>query len=286
MTNGTAKRVCGLVLRLLLGALFVVSALAKLWSIDQFELYVFSYGFFPLNITFILVRLCIGAELALGVLLLAGWWRRLTLLAALALLLAFSLFLCYAALAGRNDSCQCMGQLADMPPALSLLKNAVLIALTLLCIKLSAPWHGRRLHHWLAAALVAAAMAVPFVVSVPDSWMFGSSEERYDAAALAEAMEGPLAEHRLDEGAHVVAFVTPGCPYCRMARQKLDYIAQRHHLPDGYIVYLEPSDLGNSDFLRITYGARPLILLMQDGKVAATFHYRNIDERKVARQGQ
>jgi len=36
-------------------------------------------------------------------------------------------------------------------------------------------------------------------------------------------------------------------------------------------------------FLRITYGARPLILLLDGGKVVATYHYRNINERQIAR---
>ena len=66
-----------------------------------------------------------------------------------------------------------------------------------------------------------------------------------------------------------------------MTRQKLDYMAQRHHLPQNSIIYLEPSDIGSENFLKATHGASPLILLLDDGEVVATFHYRNINERKI-----
>lgn len=275
-------RLAGLILRLLLGLIFIMSAAAKLWSIDQFELYIFSYGFFSLNLSFLAARLCIGAELALGTLLFSGWIRRTTLIATTLLLLAFSIFLGYAALAGRTDSCQCFGELADMPPTVSLLKNAILLVVTLLCFKLSAAGNHRRWHLWTSAALVAVCIALPFAVSVPDNWMFGASGERYGKDTLEQIIQGPLADKELRKGNKIVAFVTPGCPYCRMTRQKLDYIASRHHLPAEDIIYIEPSDIGANNFLATTRGASPLVLLMEDGEVTSTFHYRNIDERKIA----
>lgn len=275
--------VIGVTLRLLLGVIFVVSAVAKLFSVDQFELYIYSYGFLPLNLSFLLARLCIGAELVLGILLVTGWLRQLTLTVSALLLLAFSLFLGYAALAGRTDSCQCFGQLADMPPTLSLVKNAVLLLLTLLCTKLSSTCHPRRWHCWAAVALVLIGFATPFIISVPDNWMFGPSAERYDEEALRQVLDQMPPEKNIRTGGKVVAFVTPGCPYCRMTRQKLDYMATRHNIASDKIIYIEPSDIGADTFLRTTRGASPLLLLLDDGQVRATFHYRNIEERKIVR---
>ena len=272
-----------LIIRLLLGVLFIISAAAKLWSIDLFELYVYSFRFFSLDLTFVLARLCIGAELAIGILLLTGWWRRFILTAALSMLFFFSFFLCYAALVGRNDSCQCFGQLADMPPAVSLLKNAILILLTLICLKKTGEYSNRRkLHKWLTVVLIASAMATPFIISVPDSWMFKTSHELYNYKALHEAIDGMVVENGvIDLNSHVIAFVTPGCPYCKMTRQKLDSMSKRLFLKPGAIVYVEPDDLADDMFLRITYGARPLILVLVDGEVVATYHYRNINERQI-----
>jgi len=263
---------------ILLALLFITSALAKLWSADQFEIYVYSYGFFPLDVAYILARLCIAAELVVGVLLLTGWRRKWVLTAALAMLLFFSIFLCYAVLVGREDSCQCFGQLADLSPTVSLLKNAVLVVVTLLCMKWNARVEERRrkTHRWLVPLLMVVAVALPFIISVPDSWMFGESHERYNEERL---MELDLPQ----ESTCVVAFVTHECPYCRMTRQKLDTMVGRHKLPKDAVVYIEPKDIGVEQFINITYGARPLVLLMQDGEVVATYHYRNINERQIVK---
>lgn len=272
-----------IVLRVLLAALFMLSAVAKLMAIDDFELYVFSYGFLPLNVTYIFTRLCIAAEFLLGLFIALGWWRRWVNLAAMAILLLFSLFLCYAALIGRTDSCQCMGRLADMPPAVSLLKNAILMVLVLLYMRLTRNEEGRACvaKRWMwcfsGGAAVAVLVAV-FTISVPDSWMFGDEEMLYDRELLRETVE----ERQLSKGHKVVAFVTPGCPYCRMSHEKISSIAKRHELDTTNIVYLEPSDLGSERFMEITYGSRPLVVLIADGEPVATYHYRNISERKIA----
>ena len=67
-----------------------------------------------------------------------------------------------------------------------------------------------------------------------------------------------------------------------MSREKIGSIAKRHNLDTTDIVYLEPADIGNERFMGITYGNRPLIMLIADGEPQATYHYRNISEREVA----
>lgn len=292
-----------MVLRVLLGLLFVVSAVSKIWSIDQFEVYVYSYGFFPLPLTYVLVRLCIAAELILGVMLLLGWWRRWVRLLTLLMLVAFSLFLCYAALVGRNESCQCFGQLADMNPGESLLKNALLIVLVLAYGKLDAagecPTGRCRLRLWLTGAIVVAAVVTVFVVSVPDNWMFGNGSTRFNKERIEQTLaeEGPLSELKLTEGHKLAVFVTPGCPYCKMARQKLATIEERHHIASERIVYIEPGaeqegymptdscthGIDTELFLKVTGGNRPYIILLEEGEPVVTFHYRNISEKRIAR---
>ena len=277
------RKALSTVLRILLGTVFTVSAVAKLLAIDQFELYVYSYSFFSLNTTYVLARLCIGMELALGMFLFPGWHKRLVLMLTLAMLIFFSIFLCYAALIGRTDSCQCFGRLADMPPTVSLLKNAVLIVMVLATMKALVAKGIESLRCWKKVAqwiILAAALAIPFIVSVPDSWMFGPANERYNEEALQTVLE---MRPDLAEGAHLVAFVTPGCPYCRMTRQKLDSMSKRNTLPKEAVQYIEPGDLPDGLFLHLTYGARPMLLLMQDGTVVSTYHYRNISERQIVR---
>lgn len=274
------------VLRVLLAALFLVSSLAKLLAIDDFELYIFSYGFLSLNVSYIAARLCIVAEFLLGLFIALGWWRRWVNLLTLAMLFLFSIFLCYAALVGRTDSCQCMGRLVELDPAQSLLKNAVLIVLALMYSRWSA-WEEKAgvAKTVLTAVFVLGVTAGVFCISVPDNWMFGPEESRYNKELLEEtiAPEGLLAADSLTTGNHLVAFVTPGCPYCKMARQKIGSIAQRNHLDTTRIHYYEPADLGDTLFLRITFGQRPFIVMLADGEPDVTYHYRNINERQITK---
>ena len=273
-------------LRVLLSALFLVSAVAKLVAIDDFELYIFSYGLLPLNASYLAARLCIVAELLLALFIALGWWRRWVNLAAFLILILFSLFLGYAALIGRTDSCQCMGRLADLNPIQSLLKNAVLIAMVLYFSRLSSrASQASRAKIVLSIVFMVAIVVTVFCISVPDNWMFGPEEGRYDRELLEQSIgpDGVLAADGLTEGHQLVAFVTRGCPYCRMTREKLGSMAQRHHLDTTRIHYYEPADLPDNLFLRITYGQRPFVILLDDGVPVTTYHYRNINERQLSR---
>ncbi len=287
MPKSNPPRWVAVTLRVLVGAVFVVSAVAKLVAIDPFVLYVFSYGFFPFAVVDVLVRLCIAAELILGIFIILGWYRRLVKLLTLLMLVFFSLFLCYAALKGRMESCQCFGQLVDFDPIQSLLKNGVLILLVLVAYYLAGqepPARRKKLRFGLSAGIVAALTVAVFAISLPDSWLFGESHNSYHQQTLAESIApgGILGEQHLDEGHQLVAFVTPGCEFCKMARQKIGTIAERHDLDTTHIHFIEPSDLGDSIFLRLTYGQRPLVLLLDNGEVTATYHSRNISERQIA----
>ena len=276
-------RLLSWLLRIVVAAVFVLSAVSKMAGIDQFEVYVYSFGFLPLNVCFILARLCIGLELVLALMILAGWYPRLTRLATLGTLLFFSLFLCYAALVGRNDSCQCFGQWVQMDPIQSLLKNAVLILLVI--------WHFHLRPKplfppkwWLLAPGLLAALVMPFVVSVPDNWAFGKQRLPYNETYLDTALQPgqPLEVRGLGNDRRVVAFVTQRCPYCKIAREKLDGIVSRHGIDPSRIVYILPSDITHELFISITHGARPLVMLLDGREVVATYHSRNIDEREIA----
>lgn len=299
--NSRPGKLFALLVRILLGAFFVVSAIAKMVSIDTFEIYIFSYNILPLNWSLLTARLVIVAELLIGIGLMANIWHRLVNICTISMLTAFSLFLCYAALIGRSDSCQCMGALVHLNPLQSLLKNAAATILLLVAMR-ATPWNLRpRWYLWLPVIL--AVCVVPFILSAPDNWLFGPSDEVYNTAQLENEMapEGILQPLGLDQGRHVVAFLSPGCNFCRMTDEKLTHICHRNGLDSSAFTYLVPTAdstltrpaLDSSFFLRpcylipnltfalITYGQRPLVMLMENGKVQATCHYRNIDEKQI-----
>ena len=294
-------RIAALVVRMLLGIFFIVSAIAKFVDIDRFEIYIFSYNILSLNLSFLVARLVIICEILVGIGLVANVFKRFVDTCALLMLVGFTLIMGYAILIGRHDSCQCMGALLDINPAHSILKNALLILLMLFATG-AAPWRWRpRWFVWLPVVL--APIVTVFICSAPDNWLFGPSDELYNAEELASAMQpdGTLHSLHLDEGRHVVAFLTPGCQFCRMTDEKLTHICHRHDLDSAAFVYfcptndstLAPLTLDTTTFIRpcylipsltyalITYGQRPIVFLMDQGTVTATCHYRNIDERRI-----
>ena len=287
--------------RILLGIFFLVSAIAKLVDIDRFEVYIFSYNILSLNLSFLVARLVIIFEIIVGIGLIANVYNRLIDTCTLIMLIGFTLLMGYASLIGRNDSCQCMGSLLEINPTHSILKNAILILL-LLFASGARPWSWRpRWFIWLP--LVLAPIVTVFIVSAPDNWLFGPSDEIYNSEELSTSIQptGTLYDLRLDQGKHVVAFLTPGCQFCRMADNKLDHICRRNQLDSTAFTYLCPTadstvvplTLDTTTFSRpchlipslnyalITYGQRPMVFLMDEGRVTATCHYRNIDERRI-----
>ena len=286
---------------MLLGFFFICSAVAKLIDIDRFEVHVFSYNLLSLNLAFLTARIVIICELLVGIGLLANIFNRLVDTCALLLLAGFTVFLSYAALIGRTDSCQCMGPLLDISPTQSILKNALLIIILLFSTG-SAPWKWKpRWYVWLPTIL--APIVAVFCISAPDNWLFPASDEVFNAEYFDAAIqpEGELRPLRLDQGRHVVAFLTPGCQFCRMADEKLTHICRRNDLDSCSFIYLVPTSdsviapltIDSSTFLRpahllpamtyalITYGQRPMVFLISEGKVEGTCHYRNIDEKRI-----
>ena len=82
-----------IVLRILVGAVFITSALLKYVSIDIFDLYIFDHNLFSVSITETLSRLLITAELVLGLLLIFNIHARLAYYSVVAFLAAFTLYL-------------------------------------------------------------------------------------------------------------------------------------------------------------------------------------------------
>lgn len=289
------------VLQIVLGLFFIASAIGKLIEIDTFEVYLYSFGFFSLPTALVGTRIVIVAELLLGIAIACGIAPRRSILAATFLVLLFTLFLVAALWTRRNGNCHCMGALAPLSAGWSLVKNALLLLLLLLLLRLPLwQWHLR----WFIVLPIALLLATGvFALSMPDNWMFGSSTEPFDQRLLSNLADedGPLCNSDILHGRCVVVMATEGCPYCHKALQKLQTIASRHNIGDEKFFVILPEQesahqwdddipqlqgkryrISVADFLHLTYGQRPIIVLMDNGTPTETFHYRNIDESRIA----
>ena len=285
------------VFRALLGILFLFSASAKLVGMDAFELYLFSFGWFSLGNSYLLARLVIAAEYTLGLLLLANFRPRLSFWGSFVLLAGFSIFLTVLAASGNRDNCNCFGELVNLNPVQSLWKNLGMLALLLLSAGVR-PFRLRRSGLWLTLATIVPLAAV-LVVSPPDNWRYGSyaRHDLVNETALREAIDSGVLPHTVVEGEHVVCFYSLQCRFCKMSARKLMPLRERGDFSQAPIIAIigqgentdtapfleetgfQPDEvhfIAPSDFLSITNGSMPLILVMQDSTVTGKFNYRNL----------
>ena len=131
------------ILRLIISALFIVSAVAKLYpspyfAISTFEvkqLYPlgFSEGFAPY-----FSRILIGIEFALGIsILLKDYLKKITIPATILLLAVFTIHLSYTTfVSGNAGNCGCFGDLIPMTPVEAIIKNIIAIGLLVWLFKI------------------------------------------------------------------------------------------------------------------------------------------------------
>lgn len=291
-----------LALKVLLGLVFIVSAVLKLFDMDQFEIYIYSYHFFSLNFSFLVARAAIIVEMVLGIMLISNCLHKLTWWGSMAMLGGYSLLLIYALTMGRTDSCHCFGDFLQLDPKMSLIKNGVLILLFLLIYKVE----GWKIpFRWLILCLAVMASTIGvFVASPPDNFTPAYAPEQNLQIALFNEMldDKPLDSLNLDEGKQVVCFFSTGCEYCQLAAHKFSLMQHFYGFPKERITYLF---MGNEEgiakfyeqsesaryrdvlypdvvrFLKAVNGNLPTIVFLENGAVVHEYGFRNMNEAEI-----
>ena len=288
--------------RILLGLVFAISSVAKLSSLESFELYIFSFGYASFDLCSIAARLIIIAEFLLGVFLAFNILPRLTRWLTGLSLAGFSIFLLWRAFIGDVESCHCMGDLVDMNPMQSLIKNIILALL------LAYVWkdHGRILKHQIPVACItsAAIIIVVFLAFPPDFYYRGSSESH----DLSEEAFRPVADSLgLSTGKRAVCFYSGSCEHCKHCVSKMAGIISRHSLPKDsvFVLFMQTHENQDSvatsfftengeglvlpydylhpvEFIPLTNGSMPLVVLFEDGELVKEYDYLSINEKELA----
>lgn len=290
------------VLKVLLGLVFIVSAVLKVYDMDRFEIYVYSYHFFSLNLSFLAARAAIILELVLGIGLVSHTLHKMYWWGSVAMLLGYSLLLLYALHLGRTDSCHCFGDFLQLDPKQSLIKNGVLLLLFMLVYRMESKKTPFR---WLILCLAVMASTIGvFVASPPDNLTSYSNPEHNLQKELFDEMldETPLDTLNLREGKQVVAFFSTGCEYCQMAAQKLSLMQQYYGFPtdnitfvflgseDGIARFYEESASTHYDsvlypdvvrLLKVINGNFPVVVLLDNGEVVHEYGFRNMQEDEI-----
>ena len=299
-TIGLANSLGKSALKVLLGLVFIVSAVLKVFDMDRFEIYVYSYHFFNLNFSFFVARAAIILELVLGIGLLSQTMHKLYWWGSVSMLGGYSLLLIYALTLGRTDSCHCFGDFLQLDPKQSLIKNGVLLVLFLLVYKMDS-W--RTPFRWLILiiAIMASSIGV-FVASPPDNMANTDPAHNLQIELFEEMLDEALLDSlHLDEGKQIVCFFSAGCEYCQTAARKLSLMQQFHGFPRERVTYLfmggeaEVSrfyELSESEryreviypdsrMLKAVSGNLPTIVLMENGEVVKECGLRDMQEDEI-----
>ena len=298
MTNPLGKSA----LKVLLGLVFVVSAVLKLFDMDKFEIYIYSYHFFSLNASFMVARLTIILELVLGIGLISHCLHKLMWWGSIVMLGGYTLLLIYASFIGRTDSCHCFGDFLQLDPKQSLVKNGVLMLLFLPIYRMES-W--KTPFRWLILCLTVMASTIAvFVISPPDNLTSNADPEQNLQLELFNEMldDAPLDALNLREGKQVICFFSASCDYCQMAAHKLSLMQQFYGFPKENITYLFMGNEESIDgfyeqsgsvqyrdvlypdvarLLKAINGNFPVVVLLEDGEVVFEYGFRNMDEDEI-----
>ena len=296
------KNIFPFVLKGLLGILFIVSAILKVFDMDKFEIYIYSYHFFSLNFSFLVARAAIIVELVLGIGLLANCFHKLMWWGSMAMLLGYTLLLIYAFFIGRTDSCHCFGELLPFNPWQSILKNLVLMGLFALVYKVK-EFHFKRQGLALLGVVALSSVAV-FVAVPPDNYTpnYDPLNNLNEALFNEMLVKPPLEEYELWNGKQVVGIFSTMCKYCQLAAHKLSIMQQHHGFPAENITYVfMGSEEGIKEFyelsesaeyrsvlyedavglLKVIDGSFPTLVFVDHGTVVHEYGLRNMKEAEI-----
>lgn len=283
---------------------------------ESFELYIFSFQLMGFDMCALASRILIGVELILGLGLVSGIWRRAVNWLCAVMLGGFSLFLVWRMALGDEESCHCFGELLDMNPWQSLLKNAVLGGL--LAVGWGSPvcdvvdWAQclwKRLNTRLCRILSALAVTVAVFVTIfccrPPGFYYRLVRHTTDLSV--EAWHQNTSDWGVDEGRGVFLLFSPLCEHCQHCAAKVQTIIDRNNLDTSYfhVVFTTVTDrpedmkklvpyfydkagiepfafdtriMGYEEFIPMTDGIMPLVCLFEDGVLVKEYSYNSLDE--------
>ena len=297
-----AIKIFQLILRLLIGVMFLTTAILKLLSIDELELYIYSFEIFNYITVTVLARFVIAFEFLLGMFLLLKqfykpvWWLiQLTLT-------GFTLFLIYAAIFRNDANCHCFGDFVELNPLHSIIKNVITIALLFFIRKESD--YQFRFRKLVVGICFAVAIIVPFVVFPMDALYnkFKSPNDPINFAAFEKLQQDTtLKDFNIEHGNYLVAFYISGCNFCKLGMKKINSIVEKHDLDINRIkIFISGNVEGINEFKKeiaifdyqifeislyqaidVSYGSFPTFLYVYNGKITKPFKLRGISEDEV-----
>lgn len=295
-----------IILRILLGLVFVASAVLKFIGVDEFELFVFKWSQLGWNISTLIARLIIVWEIFLGVCLVLGVRTRLSVKLSIATLMGFTSLLLWLAIAGETENCQCFGEYIDLDPLESIIKNVILLLGFFIVLRAKSVDVNRfSKFYWPSFALLVVLITI---LSPPDMLL----NNRYDPSGVnvqidIEQLDSNVVYKKVTKGAEqnntdkqILMFISHSCSMCKKAAKKMATIESRYENTLPVSVYIMGTDtskyeafmqetrmdsyptyyLTAQSFLEYTKQL-PTIFILENKKVIKSYGYRTFNEKDI-----
>lgn len=235
------KKILLVFLSVIIGGVFVFSALAKLYPVEPFEYTFVEMGVSGWKLSPFVARVFIAVELFIGVLFILNIKTSLNCKVAFAVLMLFTLYLSALLLSGNTGNCGCFGDYLQMTPLQAIIKNLCLSGLIFVIYK-----NHRGLvfkpGKYVTAALLPASLAMPFILNPVDldySEAYLSRHESFYRLRLDTLYKNAYYHtpgKGLASGKHIISFLSLGCPHCRVAAKKIKLMKESDPLLPFYFV--------------------------------------------------
>ena len=296
-------------INIVIGSVFIIAAILKLMSIDEFEIYIYSFDIFSFLLTTFVSRIIIIGEFILGLFLILKINYKLTWRLTFISLILFTLFLIYVAIFRQDANCHCFGELVELSPLESIIKNLVMIALLMLGQQTT----SSKLKAQSSKLLVLSSTFLVFIISPPDSIykMIYSTEKEVSTVDLYKSFDEVVKIDFTEEGLvfdsissfkekenQLIVIVSSGCKYCRLGLKKLSLIMKNEDLAtDNVDIFIWGSPEGIEDFrnetmtedysywhimpnraIEITYGRFPIFIFLKEKDIIKIGDFRDVDD--------
>jgi hypothetical protein len=226
-------------------------------AFDAFQWSFIDLGISNAFLAGIIARVMVGLELMLGLFLLFHiYLSRFTYKAVIAILSFFIVYLIIVIIRqGNSGNCGCFGDNISMTPIQAIIKNIIMIAVTVLLMFLY-PARPYKYQEYVLMALCLAAFALPFIANrLYPSTAPSPYKQPIDLSLLYKYdSTGNTPREDLRAGKHIIAFMSLTCPHCRKAAYLMQMIHHDHPDIPMYLVLSGPEGLQN-DFFKDTRAA-------------------------------
>jgi len=240
MTNQTKKQVVWGI-RILVSALFILSAVAKLYpsplmGITGFESKYLSSVGIEGGLAKVVSRMLIGFEFTLAILLLLPYYlNKVIFPTTIGLLGVFSIHLFVQVIQGDASNCGCFGELIPMTPLQALVKNILSIGLLTLCLTvLRTELEDRRNMHPVTYTGLISGLLM-FVLLPQGSSSVTGKDIKKGESSYSKYFDD------IGSGNKLLCFFSPTCEHCMATGKELAELSKKHPglIPEIRILFMD-----------------------------------------------